>query len=199
MRAFLAAPVNEATRVACAAWMQDLKLRMAKEAGRARLTWVRPDALHLTLKFLGEIDETVAECLRDVVSRAVQGGAVIALPLERLGAFPDEKFPRALWLGPGDDWRSADNARALTGLQRAIDEGCGSCGCARDPKAWSPHLTLARIRSGERDIARALRTTGALSARLDLPPLNIDRVVLMKSELLPDGPRHTPLWAQVLV
>lgn len=199
MRAFLAAPADEATRRAFAVVEDDLTQRLGLSGNRhVRLTWVRQDVVHLTLKFLGDIDETAAGRLEAAVGRAMRGMGPAELPLDRVGAFPRADYPRALWIGPAESWSASDGAERLIALHAAIEDACAAVGCARDPSPWRPHLTMARLRSGEREVGRALRSTGALERTLAIRPMPIDQIVLMKSELLPAGPKHTALWVHRL-
>ena len=195
MRAFLAAPADEATRQAFANVENDLIRRLGLSGDRhVRMTWVRPDVVHLTFKFLGDIEEAAAGPLEDAVGRALRGKEPVELPLDKLGVFPRANAPRALWVGPGESWGASDAAARLMALHAAIEDACAVVGLARDPTPWRPHLTLARVRSGEREVGRALRSTGALERALAVRPMPIDHAVLMKSELLPGGPTHTPIW-----
>ena len=199
MRAFLAAPADEATRRAFAAAADDLTQGLGLSGNRhVRLTWVRPEVVHLTLKFLGDIDEPAAGRLESAISRALRGMGPAELPVDSVGAFPRADYPRALWIGPAESWSASDSAARLIALHAAIEDACAAAGFARDPSPWRPHLTMARVRSGEREVGRALRSTGALERALAIRSMPIDQIVLMKSELLPAGPKHTALWVHRL-
>ena len=162
------------------------------------MTWVHADVVHLTLKFFGDIDEATAGPLEEATSRALRGRGPVELPLDRIGAFPRADAPRTLWIGPAESWAATAGAARLMALHTAIEDACAAAGFARDPSPWRPHLTMARVRSGEREVGRALRSTGALERALAIRPMPIDQVVLIKSELLPAGPTHTALWAHQL-
>ena len=82
---------------------------------------------------------------------------------------------------------------AMGAALQAIEDVCATAGCTRDPGPWRPHLTLARVRSGEREVGRALHTSQLMTTELEIPAMSINTVVLMRSDLLPAGPRHTPL------
>jgi RNA 2',3'-cyclic 3'-phosphodiesterase len=195
MRAFLAAPANETTRQAFANVENDLIRRLGLSGDRhVRMTWVRPDVVHLTFKFLGDIEEAVAGPLEHAVGRALRGMGPVELPIDHLGVFPRADAPRALWIGPDESWSASDAATRLMAVHAAIEDVCDTAGFAREPGPWRPHLTLARVRSNERDVGRALRSIGALERALAIQPMPIDAVVLMKSELLPGGPTHAPVW-----
>lgn len=195
VRAFLAVPAGDDTRDAFARAGNNLRTRLGLDRSRrARVTWVRSEAVHLTLKFLGDIDDALATPLGEAIGLAVRACQPLELPLTRVGVYPHADHPRVLWIGPPDAWAQTDAARQMAALHAAVEDACAGVGLSRDPKPWSPHVTLGRIRSGERDVASALRSRGILERTLTIPPLIVSAVVLMKSELLPEGPRHTPLW-----
>ena len=162
------------------------------------MTWVKPDALHLTIKFLGEIDEDIVEPLRAGVSAAIDGWPAIEIPIGTLGAFPRLQAPRALWIGPPPSWDSQDEAKRALELAARIDEVCAKFAVPRDTHPWRPHLTVARVREGERDVGRALEASGPMASTHAIGRLRVDEITLMKSEMRPDGPVHTRLWTVAL-
>ena len=192
MRAFLAIDLDDELRAGVANVQQRLKAAVAGTG--ARITWVRPAVMHLTVKFLGEFDEANAEPLRAEVSRLVRGRAVAVVPLARIGGFPRAQAPRALWLGPSQPWEGSADAQRLNEFVRSVDAASARFGGIKDEKPWRPHLTLARVRAGERQVGRALAASGLLDETLSLGPLQVDAISLVKSDLRPDGPVHTKLW-----
>jgi 2'-5' RNA ligase len=164
-------------------------------ASRARITWTRPDTVHLTIKFLGDIPEAQSTPLREAIEAAKRSGQPIEIPLVRFGAFPRDQAPRALWIGPSVDWEQHAEAERAGRLVSAIDEACAALGVKRDKHAWLPHLTVARVRDRERDVGRILSDSGVLAKPLSLGVLRLERLSLMKSEMRPDGPVHSELWA----
>ena len=193
MRAFLAVELSEALREQIARVQQQLKHVLAGVHG-ARLTWVKPAAIHLTVKFLGDFEDRHVDGLREKTVAAIGGHAVLDIPLSRLGAFPKPQAPRTLWVGPPATWESTEPAGALGRLVRAIDATSAEFGVERERQVWRPHLTLARVRVGERQVGRALERSGITNQSLSLDALRVDALVLMQSDLRPDGPVHTPLW-----
>jgi 2'-5' RNA ligase len=196
VRAFLAVQLNAALREPLAGVQDELRRELARgTTSHIRVTWVKPEALHLTVKFLGEIDEAVASALHDSIAAVVSGQLSFEIPIERLGAFPRPQAPRAVWAGPAGDWESHGAARTLFGLVQRIDAACArQAGVPKDEHQWRPHLTLARIRDGERAAGRALMDSGVFERPWPLPALGVRAMTLTRSELLPDGPRHTDLW-----
>jgi 2'-5' RNA ligase len=195
MRAFLAVAIGSELRDRVFAVQQQLKDIIAAGPGRrVRVTWVKPETIHLTIKFLGEIDEAAVEPLRVGVSAAIDGRPAIEIPLGTIGAFPRLQAPRALWIGPPTNWDSQDEAKGALELAARIDAACEKLAVPRDAHPWRPHLTVARVREGERDAARVLETSELTTRPHDIGILHVDKISLMKSEMRPDGPVHTPLW-----
>jgi 2'-5' RNA ligase len=196
MRAFLAVAIPTGLREQIAGVQQQVKDLIAAESGRRiRVTWVKPETLHLTIKFLGEIEDDAIGRLRSSVIAVPDGGPGLAIPLGTVGAFPRPEAPRALWIGPPAGWDLCDEANRALGLAARIDAVCATFGVPPDAHPWRPHLTLARVREGERHVGRALEGSGLMARTHDIGSLRIDEIVLMKSEMRPDGPVHTPQWA----
>ena len=195
IRAFLAVQLPEPLRESLAAIQSDVKRRMAHELPReASLSWVRPASLHLTVKFLGDIDEGLVVRLRDAMADTLRHHRAIRIPLDRLGVFPRLLQPRILWIGPSDGWENSEEALRLTTLHRAIEECCGTLGLAPDARPLSAHLTLARIKAGHRAVGQALAKSGVMDRTLALEPLSVHAIALMSSELKPSGSVYTALW-----
>ena len=116
------------------------------------------------------------------------------VPLERLGVFPRPHSPRVLWMGPSEHWERGAEARRIAEIHGAIEQACEGLGFLREAKPFSPHLTLARIKMGERHVGVALAKVGVLDRLVSLGSLAVDSVVLMKSELKPTGSVYTKLW-----
>ena len=89
---------------------------------------------------------------------------------------------------------SFDDARRLAELHRAVEDSCQSFGFAPEGRPLSPHLTLARIKEGERQCGQALAKSGVMDRALSLGSLPVQSVALMKSELRPTGPVYMKLW-----
>jgi 2'-5' RNA ligase len=195
IRAFIAVEPDEALRRRIAGVQQELKDQLDREAARGvRIAWVQPASMHLTLKFLGDIDEQRVGPLRDAIAAATVGRRALRVPLARLGAFPRPQEPRALWIGAPHEWQGGIDARDLAALVRAIEDCCDVEGVAPETRPFAPHMTLARIKAGERQAGRALARAGALDRPLALDPLAVGAISFMKSELGPGGARHTRLW-----
>lgn len=195
IRTFLAVELTEDLRAKLAGIQQDLRQRLSREFPKnVRVSWVQPSSIHLTVKFLGDIDEQLVEPMRDAIERAMRGHRVLHIPLERLGVFPRAQQPRVLWIGPSEAWEKSDIAKRLTLLQQEVGVCCRSFDIALEDKPWSPHLTLARIKEGERLVGQAFAKSGMLDRPSAIGSLAVNAIVLVKSELRPAGPVYTRLW-----
>ena len=195
IRAFLAVELSQELRVELADFQQKLKQSIETEVNRnTRISWVQPAKIHLTIKFLGDLDEQVLDPLLSTVEQAIGSQSSVNVPLERLGAFPRPYSPRVLWVGPSENWERGAEGVRVTELHGAIEQACEGLGFLRETKPFSPHLTLARMKMGERQIGVALATSGVLDQPLSVGSMAVESVVLMKSELKPTGSVYTRLW-----
>lgn len=151
---------------------------------RAEVKWVRPESVHLTLKFLGQVAEDIIDPLAEAASVKASQTQALSLTLNGTGVFPGPRRPRVAWLGlAGDVGRIID-------LQRGLEESAEKFGFAREKRKFSPHLTLGRIRS-----SKGIEEFITELDRLDPQPLEFtaSEVVLFRSELKPTGAIYTPL------
>jgi 2'-5' RNA ligase len=140
---------------------------------------------HLTLKFLGSIDEHSAVDIGAALSRAVSGIQAFDIALRGLGAFPTPDRARVIWSGVDA------GGPALASLAGAVEEALVLLGFPRDARAFSAHVTLGRVREPRRNPALAEALTRA--AVVELGSTRVDRVVLMRSDLSPRGARYSEL------
>mgnify|MGYP001609680541 CR=1 FL=1 len=195
IRAFLAVELSQELRAELATAQQELKRRIEPEMKRGtRISWAQPASIHLTIKFLGDMDEQVIDPLLVAVEQAIGSQIAVNVPLERLGAFPHPQSPRVLWVGPSEKWERGAEAKRVAEIHGAIERACEALSFLRETRPFSPHLTLARIKVGERHVGLALAKSGVLDRPLSLGSLAVESVVLMKSELKPTGSVYTKLW-----
>jgi 2'-5' RNA ligase len=122
----------------------DIRTRMLEYAERARrlapeARWARPEGLHVTLKFIGEVSDAKVPEIKSAL--AAVKAAPFAVKFENVGFFPSPKSPRVFWIG-------VEGGSALGELAAAIDNATHAHGVAKEDRAYSPHLTLARAGSG---------------------------------------------------
>jgi RNA 2',3'-cyclic 3'-phosphodiesterase len=195
IRAFLAVELPEDLLRELAQLQRDLKQRLTRELSRnVRLSWVQPTSIHLTMKFLGDMDEQFVSPMQEAIGLVVKDHRMVSIPLEQLGAFPRPQQPRVLWVGPSAQWEQSEDAKRLVALHQAIEGCCRSLDFAPESRPLNPHLTLARIREGERQIGQVLATTGVMDSAIPLGSLVVQSIVLIKSELNPTGSIYTRLW-----
>jgi 2'-5' RNA ligase len=153
------------------------------------MRWVRPETIHLTLAFLGDIPQ---ESLENVASSMLSIGELFA-PFEAqvagLGAFPSRVRPRVVWLG-------LEKCAPLLQMQAALTEIVAAVGLPVEDRPYTPHLTLGRCRS-----RRQLPEAGRIFERFEkmtVGTLKVDRVVLYESRLQPGGAAHLPRQTVIL-
>jgi 2'-5' RNA ligase len=152
----------------------------------ARISWASTATMHLTLAFLGDVDESR---VADVVAATERGAAAaeaFELRVAGCGGFPSLARPRVLWAGLGGD------VAALVALQSRVVRELVGVGFPREERGFKPHLTLGRVKD-DRD--RALRAVADELARerFEGDPFTVAEALVMKSELHQAGARHTPL------
>jgi RNA 2',3'-cyclic 3'-phosphodiesterase len=149
------------------------------------VSWVAADNFHVTVKFLGAVDEARLPAVIDVLHAAVPRHARFTIDVGGLGAFPSATRARVLWAGvvAGDG--------ALAALAATVDTALASLGFPREARAFSPHITVGRVREPGR--APALTTLLSASQTRSFGRVAVNEVTLMRSDLSPRGARYTPL------
>ena len=199
IRAFLAVELSHELRAELAVVQRELRQRIEPKMKRdTRISWVQPTKIHLTIKFLGDMDEPLIAPLLGAVQQAIGSQTVVNVPLERLGAFPRPQNPRVLWVGPSENWERGAEARRIAEIHGAIERACDGLGFLREAKPFSPHLTMARIKTGDRQVGIALAKSGLLDRAVSTGSLVVESVVLMKSDLKPTGSVYTKIWEVIL-
>lgn len=195
IRAFVAVALDADARKALARAQEQARDRTMRElsgsAPGARIQWVRPDSIHLTLKFLGEIADTRVEEIRSALAPTIQAQARFSVEVGGFGVFPNLRAPRVLWVGVSGQ---GDRAITLARLAADVDAGLDALGFPREAKPFSPHLTLARIKERSREVGKALAESGLMAQAERVGSLKVDAVALIRSELKPSGAVYTPLW-----
>jgi RNA 2',3'-cyclic 3'-phosphodiesterase len=181
MRLFIALDLDSAGQSAIAA--EQKRLRAALHDRGAAITWVRPEQMHLTLVFLGEVDESRATPLVESAGRDVQQRP-FDLVFGGLGVFPSRGSPNVLWLGV------TSGAERAVALQHTLAERVKSHGVPLEARPFSPHLTLARWRASRS--ADRHRVT-ATDHGHPIVTLHVDHATLYQSRLSPAGSSYTPL------
>ena len=147
--------------------------------------WTRPEQLHFTLRFLGEI--SVAQVARVKVAAREAASKIdpFSITLHGLGAFPSLQRPQVVWIGVE---QGKEPLQALAGL---LQQALARQRFPAEPKSFRPHLTLARVKS-TRNWGELVRALGAFKDE-GIGTQRVDSLVVFESHLSPKGPRYTPL------
>ena len=183
VRAFVAIELSDEARRALAGLVD--RLREARVRG---MRDVRPEGIHLTLKFLGDVPRTQVDVIVAELSKTASQHSPFGLELGSVGVFPNRTRTRVLWVGIGGDLPS------LLGLQRGIEDALAGLGFDRDRRPYSPHLTVARVgdlstAADRRQANDALDAAGFQPG----PRIEVRSIVLMQSRLGRDGASYHPL------
>ncbi|MEK6528281.1 MAG: RNA 2',3'-cyclic phosphodiesterase [Nitrospirota bacterium] len=176
MRCFIAIELPDSVK-SCLTRLQD-ELKKCK----ADIRWVNPGNVHLTLKFLGNIKEEMLQTISNGMKKVCSSSNPFNLEIKGIGMFPNAKSPRVLWLG-------VENNSFIMSLQTGIEKEMEKAGFKQEERKFKAHLTIGRFRSssGKEDIFKAVST----HEKDSLGIINVNSMSLMKSELNPDGARHT--------
>ena len=167
-------------------------LQAALAGSGADIKWVEPDNLHVTLLFLGELDDRELLEVCRVVSSAARREPPFPLRVSGVGAFPTPRRPKVIWGG------ITDGADSLLRLHEAIEAPLLEKGTyRREERAYTPHLTLGRVKGEEDSNLLAAELPKRLS--WDGGQTMIDEVLVFSSELRRDGPEYTVVARAALV
>ncbi len=162
-----------------------------KQADKERkVRWVRPDGIHLTLKFLGEVVPDKIPDIIEATTKTLSQPEIqpFGLLVGKLGVFPNLTAPRVIWVGVDS------NLKALNQLQKAVEKALNPVGFPIEARPFSPHLTIGRVPDIGQEEKRKL---GILiqnyQGQTNFGVLQVEEAVLMQSELRPEGAIYTPL------
>jgi RNA 2',3'-cyclic 3'-phosphodiesterase len=180
MRLFVAVDLSDEARQKVA--LEQKRIAEALKSDRS-LKWVKPEQAHLTLVFLGNVDDLLVPAVIDSLGRDV-GKPAFDMVLDGVGVFPPHRAPRVLWLG------IREGADALIDLQRDLAARVKALDLPVEDRVFHPHLTLARWKeSRAADRERALSAAhGGVTART-----RVECATLYQSRLSPSGAAYTPL------
>jgi 2'-5' RNA ligase len=174
MRLFAAVPVPEPARG------QILGLLAKLRGTDWPVRWVRDEGLHLTLKFFGEVASERLEVIEEAIRFAARGTGELPLQLDELGSFPGGSRPRVLWIGFA-------TPPSLELLQDRLERGCEAIGFPPEGAPYRPHVTLGRVREGQRLPRGGL---GEFRKAYDRVTCLASDLVLYESVLTAGGPRY---------
>ena len=155
--------------------------------------WVDPQGIHITLKFLGNVDSDKIDEINMAIDEATQGLNPFQLELHEVGAFPNLNRVQVVWVG------TKGELDKLAYLQKQIESNTEQLGFPREDRAFTPHLTLGRVRNytspdDRKKLGQILSQTTFNSSQV----ITVDSVNLMKSQLTGAGAIYTRLYASQL-
>ncbi len=156
--------------------------------GLEKLRWVRPEGIHLTLKFLGTTPAERLPAIEDALVGAVEGATEHELALGKLGTFGGSR-PRVLWVD------LTGQVDAIRRLQERVESAMNGLGFEREARGWSPHVTLARVRPETAREAASAVAQAISEVEVPVGVIPVREVSLMRSTLRPSGAVYERLAA----
>jgi len=176
-RAFIAIDLPETVRLFLA------EVQKALKSYGLSIKWIRPQNIHLTLKFLGDTDTALTAKIAAAMTSAAMSCPGVSLAAKNIGVFPDLKRPRVIWAGVNGQIEVLEN------LHRALDDHLADLGFPRDRRTFNAHLTLGRVKG--KIVSDRMKAAIDGSKEFESKPFEADRIVLFKSELRPAGAVYT--------
>lgn len=188
-RVFVAVDIGDAVRREAARVVSALAMKLETAKAPPKVTWVKPAALHVTIKFLGEVERDEVDGLKRLLAPPI-AIAPFDIAWRGIGTFPNNRHPRALWLGV------THGAAQLAAVEAEISKRLAGTAVELDDRALLPHLTLGRVKMAGAGVdwpkvLQACEVRGAIS--------HVDKVSLYQSDLSQHGPHYTELVSAPLV
>jgi len=188
MRCFIAIDIDEKIRKAIADLQKQLAAKVDIKKGDVK--WVEPENIHLTLKFLGEVDDAKLPEIRGITEQVASAHNKFTLDIETVGSFGG-RSAKVVWVGAG---KGADE---LLALQKDLDEHLTRAGYPSEEREFSAHLTLCRVRNPKAGIKLAEACKAFSDYKLG--SISADALCVYQSQLTPAGPIYTLLASFKLV
>ncbi|MFC1557758.1 RNA 2',3'-cyclic phosphodiesterase [candidate division KSB1 bacterium] len=178
MRTFIAIDVSDEVRRAVGAFTSVLKRE------NARVSWVKPENVHITLKFLGEIDKEKIPGINEAIQVCARNQKPFEIEIKGSGGFPNLNRPRVIWVG------MTEGAEELKRLAGAVDNELSKLGFQKEKRAFKPHLTIGRVKTinDTESFIEKMNSTDFYGGRF-----TAGEMLLMKSDLKPTGAEYTKL------
>lgn len=176
MRLFIAFPLPETIKTILGRYIETIKY-----CG-LNASFVKPQNLHLTIKFLGEVSPEAIENIKTAMEKIAAGFPAINVHLANFGFFPNEKRPRVFFI-------STDNENRLETIARALEEDLEKSGFAKENR-FKSHITLARFKNAD-NLEKLTKKTETLKLHDEF---TIDRITLFRSTLSPQGPTYEEIY-----
>ncbi|TAK31009.1 MAG: RNA 2',3'-cyclic phosphodiesterase [Chloroflexota bacterium] len=160
--------------------------RALGSGSRDPVKWVAPFQIHITLKFLGNVDASKLTTIEDLLAEVGREARPFDLSVAHLGAFPNPRRPRVVWVG------IEEGGEDLLRLQGGVEEALFTLGFSREQRPFSPHLTLGRVRENAspsqiQELSQRLSATAVPA----LGTTRVTSITFMRSQLTPSGPIYS--------
>lgn len=184
LRTFIAIELDDELRMNLGRLQDRLRIKVAPRSIR----WVRPEGIHLTLKFLGDTPQAQVGSVQAALARAAAGIPPFTITMGGLGCFPNTRKPRVVWVG------IQEMTGALNQLREAVEAEVSPLGFPTEARAFHPHLTLGRVqRYASRMEVSEIGEAVAASATGTVDEMEVSAVCYIKSDLRPTGAVYTLL------
>ncbi len=184
LRTFIAIELDEELRENLGRLQKQLREQLPPRSVR----WVRPEGIHLTLKFLGDTPEEQVEDVKEAVARAAAEVGPFTFTVAGLGCFPNTRRPRVIWVG------LQEVTGALRRLRDAVEAQMAPLGFPTERRRFHPHLTLGRVhRRASKSEVREIGELVATSALGAIDEMDVTGLAYIKSDLRPSGAVYTTL------
>jgi RNA 2',3'-cyclic 3'-phosphodiesterase len=185
LRAFIAIPLPQSTLDR----LSTLQDRLAAELPPHSVRWVAPSGVHLTLKFLGDVDESRVASIKNALAAVASVAPPSPARAKGLGCFPNLKRPQVLWIGVDDP------SPRLGALQAAVEEAMAGIGFDKEERAFHPHLTLGRVsrRTSSADKSRIGDVIRSMQSTMEAGHIPGAQISLIRSTLRPTGAEYSTL------
>jgi 2'-5' RNA ligase len=179
LRSFLAIELPKSIQKKIEEVQRDLK------TSHADVKWVLPEKIHLTLKFFGNIEESKVDPILQSIGNLIQRTSPFSIKVQGMGAFPHSKNPRVIWMG------LRSGKEVLATFQKELEGTLAKIGFEPEDRPFQPHLTLGRMKSsqGKDDLVGKMEE----HREEEFGSVEVEKVVLFKSDLRPSGPIYTAL------
>src|SRR5574341_632187 len=159
------------------------QLQSVLKKTKADVSWVKPENVHITLKFLGEVKEEKIDEVYQATEKSINGIKAFKVNLQGLGGFPNLRRPRVIWIGV------EKGKEVLAEIYPKVEEEFFKIGFPKENRGFTPHLTIGRVKSPKNldSLAGEINRTAFQTEEFE-----IKEVVVMKSTLLPTGAVYTP-------
>ena len=180
IRTFIAIELNKGTHSELSSLQAVLK------KSDADVKWIDPQIIHLTLKFLGNVDDKKIKDVQNLLNDVAKNFSPFVLSLKGIGAFPKLDYPRVIWVGVDEGKDEASQ------LAKELEDVLEKIGIPKEDREFHPHITLGRVKSPKNKD----RLKSVIEATKFEPSskIAVEHLTLFKSQLTPQGPIYTPLF-----